>query len=75
MQVGVDVTSFMYLTSLSIYSDPWKSFVKFGIKKSHEMISHVFISMTLPSVEIAPISEWKYGSSTKPWNIAQMTLD
>jgi hypothetical protein len=50
MQVSVDVTSFMCLTSLSIYSDPWKSFMKFGIKKSHEMISYVFVSMVLLSV-------------------------
>jgi hypothetical protein len=28
----------------SIYSDPSKSFMKLGIKKSHEMISHVFVS-------------------------------
>jgi hypothetical protein len=44
MQDSVDVTSFMCLTSLSTYSDPWKSFMKFGIKKSNEMISHVFVS-------------------------------
>jgi hypothetical protein len=31
--------------------------MKFGIKKSHEMISHVFVSMILPSVGIAPLSE------------------
>jgi hypothetical protein len=31
--------------------------MKFGIKKSHEMISHVFVSMTLLSVGIAPLSE------------------
>jgi hypothetical protein len=37
--------------------DPWKGFMKFGIKKSHEMISHVFVLMTLPSVGIAPLSE------------------
>jgi hypothetical protein len=45
MQVSVDVTSFMCLTSLSIYSDPWKSFMKFGIKKSHEMISSIPIGI------------------------------
>jgi hypothetical protein len=49
--------------------------MKFGIKKSHEMISHVFVSMTLPSVEIAPLSERNYRSSTKPYNLAQRTLD
>jgi hypothetical protein len=49
--------------------------MKFGIKKSHEMISHVFVSMTLLSVRIAPLSEWNYRSSTKPCNFAQMALD
>jgi hypothetical protein len=68
MQVSVDVTSFMCLTSPSIYSDPWKSFIKFGIKKSHEMISHILLGM-------AWLSEWNYRSSTKPWKLAQMTLD
>jgi hypothetical protein len=68
MQVSVDVTFFMCLTSLSIYSDPWKSFMKFRIKKSHEMISSIPIG-------IAPLSEWNYRSSTKPWNFAQMALD
>jgi hypothetical protein len=75
MQVSVDVTSFICLTSLSIYSDPWKSFMKFGIKKSHEMISHFFVSMTLLGVGIAPLSEWNYRSSTKSCNFSQMTLD
>jgi hypothetical protein len=46
--------------------------MKFGIKKSHEMISHVFVSMTLLNVGIAPLSEWNYRSSTK---FSQMTLD
>jgi hypothetical protein len=68
MQVSVDVTSFMCLTSLSIYSDHQKSFVKFGIKKSHEMISSI-------PIRIAPLSEWNYRSSTKPCNFAKMTLD
>jgi hypothetical protein len=49
--------------------------MKFGIKKSHEMISPVFVSMTLPSVGIAPLSEWNYKPSTKPCKLAQMTLD
>jgi hypothetical protein len=61
-------THFMCLTSLSIYSDDLKSFMKFGIKKSHKMISHIL-------VWIAPLSEWNYRSSTKPCNLAQMTLD
>jgi hypothetical protein len=43
--------------------------------KSHEMICHVFVSMTLPSVGIATLSEWNYRPSTKPCNISQMTLD
>jgi hypothetical protein len=32
---------FMCLTLVPIYNDPWKSFMKFGIKKSHEMISSI----------------------------------
>jgi hypothetical protein len=43
MQVSVAITSFMCLASLSIYSDTWKSFMKFGIKKSHEMISYMLV--------------------------------
>ena len=31
---------FMYITSTCIHSELWKSFMKFGIKKSHEMISY-----------------------------------
>ena len=38
---NVGCTSFMCVASISIYIDPWKSFVKFGIKKSHEMTSYV----------------------------------
>jgi hypothetical protein len=68
MQVSVDVTSFMCLTSLSIYSDPWKSFMKFRIKKSHEMISSIPIGIAL-------LSEWNYRSSNKLCKLAQMTLD
>jgi hypothetical protein len=49
--------------------------MKFGIKKSYKMISYVFVSMTLLSVGISPLSEWNYRSSTKPCNFAQMTLD
>ena len=37
----VNETGFMCLTSPSIYSDHWKSFMKFEIKKSHEMTSYV----------------------------------
>jgi hypothetical protein len=58
----------MCLTLVPIYIDPWKSFIKFGIKKSHEMISSIPIG-------IAPLSEGNYRSSTKPCNFAQMTLD
>jgi hypothetical protein len=68
MQVSVDFTSSMCLTSLSIYSDPWKSFMKFGIKKSYEMISSI-------PIRRAWLSEWNYRSSTKPCNPTQMTLD
>jgi hypothetical protein len=75
MQVSVEGASFMCLTSLSIYIDHWKSFMKIGIKKSHEMISHVFVSMALLSAWIALLSEWKHKSSMKPCNLAQMTLD
>jgi hypothetical protein len=42
--------------------------MKFGIKKSHEMISHTLVGMAL-------LSEWKHVSSTKPYNLAQMMLD
>ena len=31
---------FMYITSTCIHSEVWKSFMKFGAKKSHEMISY-----------------------------------
>ena len=58
----------MCLASISIYIDPWKSFMKFGIKKSHEMISHI-------SVGIALLSEWKHWSLNEPCNLAQMTLE
>jgi hypothetical protein len=42
--------------------------MKFGIKKSHEMISYIPIG-------IAPLSEWNYRSSKKPCKLAQITLD
>ena len=38
---NVEGASFMCLTSLSTHVDDWKSFIKFGIKKSHEMTSYV----------------------------------
>jgi hypothetical protein len=58
----------MRLTSIPIYSDPWKSFMKFGIKKSHEMISSIPIGIAL-------LSEWNYISSIKPCKLTQITLD
>jgi hypothetical protein len=42
--------------------------MKFGIKKSHEMISSI-------SIGIAPLSEWNYRPSIKPCKLAQITLD
>ena len=41
--------------------------MKFGIKKSHEMISYNLFWIAL-------LSEWNYRSSTKPCNLAQTTL-
>jgi hypothetical protein len=35
----------MCLTLVPIYIDPWKSFMKFRIKKSHEMISSIPIGI------------------------------
>jgi hypothetical protein len=49
--------------------------MKFGIKKSHEMISYILVGMTLLIAGIALLSGWKYRLSTKPCNLAQMTLD
>jgi hypothetical protein len=57
----------MCLTSISIYIDPWKSFVKFAIKKSHEMMSYILAWVAL-------LGEWEHVSSTKPCNLAQRTL-
>ena len=57
----------MYITSTCIHLDPWKSFMKFGIKKSHEMMSYIL-------AWIALVSEGNYRPSTKPYNLAQMTL-
>ena len=41
--------------------------MKFGIKKSHEMISYNFSWIAL-------LSKWEYEMSTKPCNLAQTTL-
>jgi hypothetical protein len=49
--------------------------MKFGVKKSHEMISYIIVGMSLLSAGIALLGEWKYRSSTKPCNFAQKTLD
>jgi hypothetical protein len=56
---NVEGAYFMCLTSISICIDHWKSFMKFGIKKSHEMISYILVRMTL-------LSEREHRSSTKP---------
>jgi hypothetical protein len=72
---NVNGTYFMCLTSLSIYTDHWKSFMKFEIKKSHEMISYILVEMALLSAWIALVSEWKHVSLTKPCNLSQMTID
>ena len=64
----------MCLTSISTHMNDWKSFIKFGIKKSHEMISHILVEMVLLSAWIAILSKWKYKSSTKPCNLVQRTL-
>ena len=37
---NVEGAPFMCLTSISIYIDYWKSFMKFRAEKSHEMISY-----------------------------------
>ena len=56
----------MCFASISIYIDPWKSFVKFGIKRSHEMMSYILSWIAL-------LSEWNYRSSTEACYLAQMT--
>jgi hypothetical protein len=48
---------FMCLTLVSIYISPWKIFMMFGIKKSHEMISYMLVEMTLLSTGIC-IIKW-----------------
>ena len=64
---GVKHGSFMSITLTSIYLHHWKSFMKFGAKKSHEMISYNLSWIVSPS-------EWEHGMSTKPCYLAQMTL-
>ena len=59
---------FMYITSTCNHLDQWKSFMKFGIKRSHKMISYIF-------VRIVMLSEWKHWSLNEPCNLAQMTLE
>ena len=39
---NVKHTCFMYITLTCIHLDQWKSFIKFGTKKSHEIISYIF---------------------------------
>ena len=58
----------MYITSTCIHPDQWKSFVKFEIKKSHEMISYNLSWIAL-------LSEWQHWSLNEPCNLAQMTLE
>ena len=57
----------MYITSTCIHLDQWKSFMKFGIKKSHEMISYNLSWIAL-------VSKGEYEMLTKPFNLAQTTL-
>jgi len=38
---NIEGASFMCLTSIFTHMDDWKSFVKIGIEKSHEMTSYV----------------------------------
>jgi hypothetical protein len=46
---NIEGAPFMCLTSISIYIDHWKSFMKFGIKKLHEMVSHILAWIVLLS--------------------------
>ena len=57
----------MSITLTSIYLHHWKSFMKFGAKKSHEMISYNISS-------IASSGEWELGMSTKPCNLDPTVL-
>ena len=58
---------FMYITSTCIHLDQWKSFMKFGIKKSREMISYNLSWIAL-------FCEWDYEISIKPSYLAQIIL-
>ena len=58
---------FIYITSTCIYLDQWKSFMKFGMKKSHKIINYNLSW-------IASSSEWEHGMSTKPCYLTQTTL-
>ena len=58
---------FMYITSTCNHLDHWESFMKFGIKKSHEMISYNLSWIAL-------VSKWEYEMSTEPCKLSQMTL-
>ena len=61
-------TCYFHMPQLNtIYIDYWKSFIKFGIKKSHEMISYILAWIVL-------LSEWKIVMSTKPCNLDETTL-
>jgi hypothetical protein len=42
---NVEGAPFMCPTSISTHIDDWKSFMKFGNKKSHEMISYIFLKL------------------------------
>ena len=64
---SVQHAPFVSMTLVSGHLDHWKSFMKFGAKKSHEMISYNLSW-------IASLGEWEYGMSTKPCYLAQMTL-
>ena len=63
----INGTSFMCPTSITTYSDHSKSIMKFGIKRSHEMISYMIVGMTL-------LSKWNHEPSTNLCNLTQMTL-
>ena len=49
------------------FMNPAKSFMKFGIKKSHEMISYNLSWIAL-------LSKWEYEMLTKSCNLARTTL-
>ena len=56
---------FMYIRSTCNHLDQWKSFMKFGIKKSHEMISYNLSWIALVR---------EYEMLTKPCNLALKNL-